>query len=210
MAFILFSGGKKCPPNIQRMRADNLLAAVFPEQQACPENLAAGDIDIPNHPLIREVMKDVLTEAMDIEGLERVLGGIAVGEIKCLAVDTPIASQFSHEILNANPYAYLDDAPLEERRARLARVRDAAYWVASERVSAFMQIFPSASFETHVPHVEWQELSREEALLACVTGWIAHGGPITATQLSTALAVSVPDIEKSLLRLESRGGVLRR
>jgi ATP-dependent Lhr-like helicase len=72
-----------------------------------------------------------------------------------------------------------------------------------------MQIFPSANFETPVPHVEGQELSREDACLACVTGWIAHSGPITATQLSTALALSVPDIEKSLLRLESRGVVLR-
>src|SRR6201982_4007429 len=123
LALLRFRGGKKVPPNIQRMRADDLLAAVFPEQQACPENLAAGDINIPNHPLIREVMKDVLTEAMDIEGLERVLGGIAAGEIKCLAVDTPVASQFSHEILNANPYAYLDDAPLEERRARAVEMR---------------------------------------------------------------------------------------
>jgi len=123
LALLRFRGGKKVPPNIQRMRADDLLAAVFPEQQACPENLAAGDISIPNHPLIREVMKDVLTEAMDIEGLERVLRGIAAGEIKCLAVDTPVASQFAHEILNANPYAYLDDAPLEERRARAVEMR---------------------------------------------------------------------------------------
>src|SRR6266481_4391846 len=70
LALLRFRGGKKIPPQIQRMRAEDLLAAVFPEQQACPENLAAGDINIPNHPLIREVMKDVLTEAMDIEGLE--------------------------------------------------------------------------------------------------------------------------------------------
>src|SRR4029077_11039112 len=118
-----FRGGKKVPPNIQRMRADDLLAAVFPEQQACPENLAAGDISIPNHPLIREVMKDVLTEAMDIEGLERVLLGIAAGTIKCLAADTPVSSQFWHEILHANPYATLDDAPLEERRARAVEMR---------------------------------------------------------------------------------------
>src|SRR3989475_238418 len=123
LALLRFRGGKKVPPNIQRMRADDLLAAVFPEQQACPENPAAGDISIPNHPLIREVMKDVLTEAMDIEGLERVLLGIAAGTIKCLAVDTPVSSQFSHEILNANPYAYLDDAPLEERRARAVEMR---------------------------------------------------------------------------------------
>src|SRR5467141_99445 len=123
LALPRFRGGKKVPPNIQRMRADDLLAAVFPEQQSCPENLAAGDISIPNHPLIREVMKDVLAEALDIEGLERVLREIAGGRVKCLAVDTPVASQFSHEILNANPYAYLDDAPLEERRARAVEMR---------------------------------------------------------------------------------------
>ncbi|HKV63861.1 MAG TPA: DEAD/DEAH box helicase [Candidatus Acidoferrum sp.] len=123
LALLRFRGGKKVPPNIQRMRADDLLAAVFPEQQACPENLEAGDIEIPNHPLIREVMKDVLTEALDIDGLDRVLRDIHAGRINCIAVDTPAPSQFSHEILNANPYAYLDDAPLEERRARAVEMR---------------------------------------------------------------------------------------
>jgi len=122
LALLRFRGGKKVPPQIQRMRADDLLAAVFPEAQACQENIE-GDITISNHPLIREVMKDVLTEAMDIEGLDRVLDGIADGSIRCLAVDTPQPSHFSHEILNANPYAYLDDAPLEERRARAVAMR---------------------------------------------------------------------------------------
>jgi ATP-dependent Lhr-like helicase len=122
LALLRFRGGKKVPPQIQRMRADDLLAAVFPEAQACQENIE-GDISISNHPLIREVMKDVLTEAMDIEGLQRVLHGIADGRITCVAVDTPQPSQFSHEILNANPYAYLDDAPLEERRARAVEMR---------------------------------------------------------------------------------------
>ena len=116
LALLRFQGGKKVAPPIQRMRADDLLAAVFPEAQACQENIV-GEIKIPDHPLIGEVMKDVLTEAMDIEGLERVLRDIGEGRIQCLAVDTPVPSQFSHEILNANPYAYLDDAPLEERRA---------------------------------------------------------------------------------------------
>jgi len=123
LALLRFRGGKKVPPNIQRMRADDLLAAVFPEAQACPENLESSDIEIPNHPLIREVMKDVLTEALDVEGLERVLRAIGSGQITCVAVDTPSPSQFSHEILNANPYAYLDDAPLEERRARAVEMR---------------------------------------------------------------------------------------
>src|SRR5207248_1539237 len=76
-----------------------------------------------DHPLIRDVMKDVFHEAMDLHGLEHVLRGIANGSIRCLAVDTPVPSVFSHEILNANPYAYLDDAPLEERRARAVEMR---------------------------------------------------------------------------------------
>src|SRR5205807_7637226 len=82
-----------------------------------------GDRQIPDHPLVGEVMKDVLTEAMDIDGLKNLLRGMASGEIRVLAVDTPVPSQFSHEILNANPYAYLDDAPLEERRARAVEMR---------------------------------------------------------------------------------------
>jgi ATP-dependent Lhr-like helicase len=122
LALLRFRGGKKVPPQIQRMRADDLLAAVFPEAQACQENIV-GEIKIPDHPLVDEVMKDVLTEAMDVEGLERVLIDIDEGRIQCIAVDTPVPSQFSHEILNANPYAYLDDAPLEERRARAVEMR---------------------------------------------------------------------------------------
>jgi ATP-dependent Lhr-like helicase len=122
LALLRFQGGKKVPPQIQRIRSDDLLASVFPDVAACFENIE-GDIKIPDHPLVREVMKDVLTEALDIEGLGEVLRGIEQGRIHCLAVDTPVPSQFSHEILNANPYAYLDDAPLEERRARAVEMR---------------------------------------------------------------------------------------
>ena len=117
-----FHGGKKVPPQIQRMKADDLLASVFPDAAACPENLESQP-RIPDHPLVREVMKDALTEAMDIQGLKQVLARVLDGSIRCVAVDTPIPSQFSHEILNANPFAYLDDAPLEERRARAVEMR---------------------------------------------------------------------------------------
>jgi ATP-dependent Lhr-like helicase len=298
LALLRFRGGKRVPPQIQRMRADDLLAAVFPEAQACQENIA-GDIAISNHPLIREVMKDVLTEAMDIAGLERVLDGIASGGIRCLAVDTPQPSHFSHEILNANPYAYLDDAPLEERRARAVEmrrilpdavlgeigrldpaaiaevsddawpdVRDAEelhdtlltliaipagsmtvaegshgmvlklqeslpvwddffsqlaqqhratraragseiYWVAAERMRLFAQIFPGAAFESPLPDFESLALSPEDALLSLVTGWILHSGPVTENQLAALLALPRSDLEKSLLRLESSGLILR-
>ena len=122
LALLRFQGGKKLPLQIQRMRSDDLLASVFPDVAACQENIV-GDIQVPDHPLVREVMKDVLTEAMDIDGLRAVLRGIEEGRIHCLAVDTPVPSQFSHEILNANPYAFLDDAPLEERRARAVQMR---------------------------------------------------------------------------------------
>jgi ATP-dependent Lhr-like helicase len=122
LALLRFQNGKKVPPQIQRMRSDDLLASVFPDAAACFENIE-GERQIPDHPLVGEVMKDVLTEAMDIDGLKIVLSGLADGRIRCLAVDTPVPSQFSHEILNANPYAFLDDAPLEERRARAVQMR---------------------------------------------------------------------------------------
>jgi len=122
LALLRFQGGKKVPPQIQRIRSDDLLASVFPDVAACQENIE-GDIKIPDHPLIAEVMKDVLHEAMDLEGLQSLLRAMADGSIQCIAVDTPVPSQFSHEILNANPYAFLDDAPLEERRARAVEMR---------------------------------------------------------------------------------------
>ncbi len=122
LALLRFQGGKKVPPQIQRMRSDDLMASVFPDVAACQENIV-GDIQIPDHPLVSEVMKDVLHEAMDLDGLKDLLRGIEDGGIRCVAVDTPVPSQFSHEILNANPYAFLDDAPLEERRARAVEMR---------------------------------------------------------------------------------------
>lgn len=122
LALPRFRGGKKLPLQIQRMRSDDLLAAVFPDAAACQDNIT-GDIHIPDHPIVREVMRDVLTEALDLEGLKQVLRGILDGSIRCVAADTPAPSPFSHEILNANPYAYLDDAPLEERRARAVSLR---------------------------------------------------------------------------------------
>ncbi|CEK11138.1 DEAD/DEAH box helicase [Legionella hackeliae] len=123
LALVRFRNGRKVPPNILRMLSDDLLAAVFPDAAACQDNLAGQDIELPKHPLIIETMKDALTEALDIEGFTRVLQSIVEGNIQCLAVDTPVPSVFSHEILNANPYAFLDDAPLEERRARAVEMR---------------------------------------------------------------------------------------
>jgi ATP-dependent Lhr-like helicase len=110
-------GGQKVPPQLQRMMADDLMAAVFPDAVACLENVA-GDRKLPDHPLVNQAVRDCLQEAMDFEGLAAVLTRIHRGEIRCVARDTPEPSPLSHEILNAKPYAFLDDAPLEERRTQ--------------------------------------------------------------------------------------------
>jgi len=334
LALLRFQNGKKVPPQIQRMRSDDLLASVFPDAAACFENIE-GERQIPDHPLVGEVMKDVLTEAMDVEGLKTLLRGMASGEIRVLAVDTPVPSQFSHEILNANPYAFLDDAPLEERRARavemrrmlpesvleevggldagaIAQVRNEAwpdvrdadelqdvlhtlvtlpegvdstweqlsksalngaegavqssagrfgsavgafaldesssdatasaypesslpqsqwsayferllnegragvasadgrrYWVAAERARSFAALFPGAAFEQTLADVETSKVSRDDALLTLVTGWMSHIGPTTASQLGETLGLAASEIEKALLRMEASGTVLR-
>ncbi len=122
LAVLRFAGGRKVPPPLLRMRSDDLLAAVFPDQVACQENLA-GDIRIPDHPLVDETIRDCLHEAMDLDGLRAVIAGIEQGTIATRAVDTAEPSPLGHEILNANPYAFLDDAPLEERRARAVQLR---------------------------------------------------------------------------------------
>src|SRR5581483_12147735 len=122
LAILRFSGGKRVAAPLQRMRADDLLASVFPDQVACAENLT-GPIRIPDHPLVNETIDNCLHEAMDLDGLCDVLAGIEEGRIRTVAIDTVQASLFSHEILNANPYAYLDDAPLEERRTRAVQLR---------------------------------------------------------------------------------------
>ena len=123
LALLRYQGGRRVPPPIQRMRAQDLIAAVFPGQTACQDNHGGGAIEIPDHPLVSETLRDCLTEAMDAEGLRRVLGDIRAGTIETLSRDVPEPSVFSHEILNANPYAFLDDAPLEERRTRAVAVR---------------------------------------------------------------------------------------
>ncbi len=124
LLLLRFSHGKKVPPQIQRMKAEDLLGAVFPDAMACQDNMVGERTrQIPDHPLVNETLRDCFTEAMDLDGLTALLKQIEAGAIRCVAVDTPIPSPFSHEILNANPYAFLDDAPLEERRARAVEMR---------------------------------------------------------------------------------------
>ena len=125
LALLRHTGGKKVPAPLQRMRSDDLLAAVFPAQVQCQDNAEPGDIDPPDHPLVFETTRDCLTEAMSLEGLKNILASIRSGEIEVFARDTVQPSVFAHQILNAMPYAFLDDAPLEERRARAVSLRRA-------------------------------------------------------------------------------------
>ena len=117
LALQRFQHGRRVPMPIQRMRAEDLLAAVFPAQLACQDN-APGPVEPVDHPLVNQTLHDCLHEPLDLEGFLEVLRRLESGEIGFVGRDTPAPSPMSHEILNANPYAFLDDAPLEERRAR--------------------------------------------------------------------------------------------
>jgi ATP-dependent Lhr-like helicase len=122
LAIPRFSAGKKVPPRFQRMLADDLLACAFPDQVACAENLS-GEREVPDHPLVRQSVYDCLHEAMDLDGLLALLERIERGEITCVARDLSEPSPLAQEVLNARPYAFLDDAPLEERRTQAVMQR---------------------------------------------------------------------------------------
>ena len=122
LALPRFIGGRKVAPQLQRMRSEDLLAAVFPDQVACAENLA-GDREIPEHPLVAQTLRDCLEEAMDAPGWLAVLRAMEGGAIEVVARDLPAPSPFAAEALSARPYAFLDDAPLEERRTQAVRAR---------------------------------------------------------------------------------------
>jgi len=122
LALPRFRGGKKVAPQLARMNAEDMITAIFPDQLACAENLP-GDREIPDHPLIRQTISDCLTEAMDLEGLVRLLSGIESGAIAVIARDLAEPSPLAAEVLSARPFAYLDDAPLEERRTQAVMSR---------------------------------------------------------------------------------------
>ena len=125
LALSRYQSGGRVPPHIQRARAEDLLGAVFPEQLGCQDNHGGAEVEPPDHPLVNEALRDCLTEALDVEGLKRVLRALRAGEIRTLARDLPEPSPLAHALLNSQPYTFLDDAPLEERRARAVQVRRA-------------------------------------------------------------------------------------
>jgi ATP-dependent Lhr-like helicase len=122
LALPRFRGGKKVPPQLMRMMAEDLVGTIFPDQVACAENLV-GEREVPDHPLVAQTISDCLHEAMDIDGLERLLADIESGKIRIIARDLTEPSPLAREVLTARPYAYLDDAPLEERRTQAVMSR---------------------------------------------------------------------------------------
>lgn len=122
LVVLRYRGGRRNPPPIQRMETDDVTAAVFPSLAACQDN-ATGPREIPDHPLVRQTLHDCMNEAMDLPGLQRLLDSIDSGDVRLHFRETTEPSPLTHEILNARPYTFLDDAPLEERRTRAVQVR---------------------------------------------------------------------------------------
>jgi len=118
-----FKGGRKNPPPIQRMEADDIMAAVFPALVACQNENPTGPIQVPDHPLVQQTMYDCLHEVMDVDGLRELVESIEGGSVRVTCRDTSEPSVLAHEILNGHPYTFLDDAPLEERRSRAVSLR---------------------------------------------------------------------------------------
>jgi ATP-dependent Lhr-like helicase len=131
-----FRGGRKNPPQFQRIEAEDLVAVVFPDQIACAENIV-GDREVPDHPLVNQTMADCLTEAMDIEQLELILEALEHGTKQIVARDLPHPSPLAQEILNERPYGFLDDAPLEERRTQAVASRR---WLDPTEAAEFGQL----------------------------------------------------------------------
>ena len=183
-----FRGGAKIAAPLQRMESENLLAAVFPDQLACLEHIV-GDREIPDHPLVKQTIDDCLTEAMDIDGLEEVLRRIERNEIRCIARDLPEPSPLASEILNARPYAFLDNAPLEERRTQAVYTRRASERNGSDGLG----ILDAAAIEK-VRREAWPEATNADEL---------HDALMLLGAMTTERSAQFPSIMKGTARLQN-------
>jgi ATP-dependent Lhr-like helicase len=158
LALPRFRGGKKVPPPLARMAAEDLIASVFPDQIACAENLT-GEREVPDHPLVNQAISDCLNEAMDLPGLRRLLEGIETGAIRVVGRDLNQPSPLAHEVLTARPYAFLDDAPLEERRTQAVMSRS---WLDPAAASDLGRLDPEAI--ARVRKEAWPEATNADEL----------------------------------------------
>jgi ATP-dependent Lhr-like helicase len=184
LALPRFRGGKKVAPQLARMQAEDLIAAVFPDQLACAENLV-GEREIPDHPLTHQTIADCLHAAMDIEGLERLLARLESGEIRVIARDLTEPSPLALEVLSARPYAFLDGAPLEERRTQAVMGRR---WLAPEIAADLGRLEPDAI--ARVRAEAWPEAANAEELhdallwLGCLNEQEAQATPAWSAWLA--------------------------
>jgi len=169
LALPRFRAGRKVPPQLIRMQAEDLIAAVFPDQIACAENLV-GEREMPDHPLTNQAISDCLHEAMDIDGLERLLARLEAGDIRVVACDLTQPSPLALEVLSARPYAFLDDAPLEERRTQAVMARR---WHDPQSASELGRLDPEAIVrvraEAWPDPVNAEELHDALLWLSCLT-----------------------------------------
>ncbi len=163
--------GKKVPPAVQRIHSEDLIAQVFPDQIACLENIV-GDREIPDHPLVNQTIKDCLTEAMDIDNLESLLADIHSNRVDLVARDLREPSPLTGQVLNARPYAFLDDTPLEERRTHAVQNRR---WLDPSEAAELGQL--DAGAVSTVKEEAWPEAESpdelHDALVLC--GFITEG-----------------------------------
>ena len=181
------AGGKKVPAPVQRMQAEDLVAVVFPDQIACAENLGGGEREIPDHPLVRQTIHDALHEAMDVDGLVALLERIERGEVAVHVRDLPEPSPFAHEILNAKPYAFLDDAPLEERRTRAVSGRR---WLDPASAADLGRLDPEAI--ERVRSEAWPDTDTADALHDA----LVMLGFLTEREMGRALGVPWPPVRE--------------
>ncbi len=184
LALPRMAGGRKVAPQLQRMKSDDLLATVFPDQVACLENIV-GEREIPDHPLVRQTLDDCLHEAMDSEGWLALLRRMEGGEVELLARDLPAPSPLAMEILGARPYAFLDDAPLEERRTQAVLARR---WSDPESADDLGALDPEAI--AAVRDEAWPEARSADELHEALTalGCIAEAETAAQPQWSEWLA----------------------
>jgi ATP-dependent helicase Lhr and Lhr-like helicase len=186
LALPRFVGGRKVAPQLARMGAEDLIAAVFPDQIACAENLV-GEREVPDHPLVGQAIADCLYDAMDIEGLERLLARLESGAIRVVARDLTEPSPLALEVLSARPYAYLDDAPLEERRTQAVMSRR---WLSAEDASELGRLDPEAI--ARVRSEAWPDAANPDEL---------HDGLVWLGFLSEAEAQAEPSWREWLATL---------
>ncbi len=184
LALPRMAGGRKVAPQLQRMKSDDLLATVFPDQVACLENIV-GEREIPDHPLVRQTLDDCLHEAMDSEGWLALLRRMEGGQVELLARDLPAPSPLAMEILGARPYAFLDDAPLEERRTQAVLARR---WSDPESADDLGALDPEAI--AAVRKEAWPEARSADELHEALTalGCIAEAETAAQPQWSEWLA----------------------